>query len=634
MRPTLLILLSALGVGTAQLDLTVLGVDRLQDGNTLISTGNFGACDSGLVLEVDSFGRIVWASLGGGLDNVHTARRLRNGNTLISATEANRVIEVDRVGCEVWSIDGLSYPNEAYRLGNGNTLITDRDNNRVIEVDTGRAIVWSYDNLVWPHNGSRLGNGNTLICDSERDRVVEVDQAGVIVWRHAVGLSWPRSARRLDNGNTLIADSHNNRIVEVDTAGRQVWSVSTHPQTNYMAERLANGRTLISSPWLVYEVDSSGSVAWQWPGTLPIVVDSFFVRNPVTGLQLFVHVHRPTMTSAVPLPAVVLVPDGVCPGTYFDSIGLANLIAANGFAAMHFDADGRGRSDMWPEDYYGRINQEGLKASIEALARMPDIDTGRIGILTEGYGVTLASGMLAGQTNPLRVKFLVDFEGPADRYQSCVDSGGVVPVPPNDDSFWLEREAVRYMSRLPCHYLRVQTAEDHNPFIRDNRHCIALIDSATTGGLLDRGISPWTRVNDSVMNEPNRFYTLEDPPVWIPEAGEAFTPIRYLLYLQELIGLLEQTPVKGHTPVSSPAGSIAARPNPFRARTALDFGGQSKRAVQIIDMTGRLVRTLPPAERLVWDGRDELGHEVPSGVYYCRLRDSRTHVSAGLVKLQ
>ncbi len=631
MRP-ILILLSTLGVGAAQLEPGILGVHRLDNGNTVIAIEHFNDCDSGLVLEVDSLGRTVWAYLGGGLVNVHTARRLRNGNTLVTATQANRVIEVDRVGNVVWSIGSLSYPNDAYRLDNGNTLITDRDNDRVIEVNPGGSVVWSYTDLVRPHNGSRLANGNTLICDSERDRVVEVDQAGAIVWRCDDGLSWPRSAQRLGNGNTLIADSRNARIVEVDTAGQQVWSVSTHPNTSYVAERLMNGLTLISSPGLVYEVDSSGSVAWQWPGTLSITVDEFLVRNPVTGLQLFAHVHRPMMTSAVRLPAVVLVPDGVCPGTYFDSTGLADLIAANGFAAMHFDADGRGRSDEFPEDYYGRINQEGLKACVAALAGMSYVDTARIGILTEGYGITLAVGMLAGPTSPPTAKFLVDFEGPADRYQSWEGGGGVVPVPPDSESFWQEREAVRFMSRVPCHYLRVQTAQDHNPHITDNRHCIALIDSATKGGLLDQGTSPWTRVNDSVMNEPNRFYTLEDPPVWIPEAGEAFTPVRYLLYLRELIGLLEQTPVRDHTPVGSPAKVITARPNPFRTRTAFHLTGQGQSAVQVIDMTGRLVRTLPPAERPVWDGRDELGQEVPSGVYYCRLRDSRTSVSGRLVK--
>jgi hypothetical protein len=634
LRRLLPALLFVLGIGMAQLEPAFLGFDRLDNGNTLVATVRFNTCDSGLVLEVDSLGQVVWAFLEGGLANVHTARRLANGNMLMSATTANRVIEFDEFGNEVWSMeDGLSYPNEAFRLENGNTLVTDRNNDRVVEVDRGGNIVWSYTNLVRPHNGSRLASGNTLMCDSERDQVVEVDPAGAVVWRCAGGLSWPRSAQRLDNGNTLIADSRHNRVVEVDTAGDEVWSSSMSGMP-YMAERLANGRTLVSAADRMVELDSSGPIVWQWPKTVGVGVDEFRVYNPGSGCSLWVHIHYPIASPVAPVPAVVLVPDGLHTGAVFDTNGLADLIAENGFAAMHFDVDGRGKSDSFAEDYYGPVNQEGLQSCIAALAGMSYVDTSRIGILTEGYGITLATGMLADPAYPRTARFLVDFEGPADRWQSYVGGGGVVPVPPDSESFWQEREAVRFMSRMPCLYLRVQTQEDHNPHITDNRHCIALIDSATMGGLNDQGISPWTRVNDAEMNEPNRFYTVEDPPVWIPEAGEAYTPIRYLLYLRELIDLLEQTTVMDRTTADRPAVVVAARPNPFRTRTAFDFSGQDRPVVQILDMAGRQVRRLAASERPVWDGRDETGHQVPNGIYYCRFEGSPVRVSQKLVKMQ
>jgi hypothetical protein len=634
-RRLLPVLLVGAGACLAQLEPVILGFDRLENGNTVIAAVHFNNSDSGLAIEVDSLGQVVWGFLGGGLVNVHTARRLENGNTLISATGADRVIEFDEFGNDVWSFDDLSYPNDAYRLDNGNTLITDRDNDRVIEVNRGGEIVWSYTNLIKPHNGSRLENGNTLICDSERDQVIEVDPAGVVVWRLADGLSWPRSAQRLEDGNTLIADSRHNRVVEVDTAGNEVWSFAEGIGMPYMVERLADGRTLVSAPDHLVEVDGSGELLWQWPGTVEVIMEGFRVYNPVSGCSLAVRIHRPILTTGEPIPAVVLVPDGLQTGRVFEENGLADLIAGNRLAALHFDVDGRGQSDSSAEDYYGRINQAGLHACIAALAGMSYVDTARIGVLTEGYGIALAAGMLADPTYPQSAKFLVDFEGPADRYQSWEGGGGVVPVPPDSESFWQEREAVRFMSQMPCLYLRVQTQVDHNIHIVDNRHCIALIDSATMGGLLDHGISPWTRVNDSMMNEPNRFYTLEDPPVWIPEAGEAFTPIRYLFYLKELVGLLEQTPVRERKPVDSPAVVIGVRPNPFRARTVIDLRGQDRCAVQILDMAGRLVRTLPAERGAVWDGRDELGQEVPSGVYCCRLKGSEARVSvrSRLVKL-
>jgi len=198
-----------------------LGIERLPDGNTLIAdAGAGGSFLDGRALEVDSLGRLVWAYLKSDVPFVHTARRLANGNTLMSVSGGDRVVEVNRGGDTVWTMaSGLAYPNEAYRLANGNTFITERNNNRVIEVTPQRAIVWSYTSLAGPHNGNRLANGNALICDSDNNLVVEVDSAGTVVWQYAAGLSWPRCAQRLPDGNTLIADSRHNRVIEVDSFG-------------------------------------------------------------------------------------------------------------------------------------------------------------------------------------------------------------------------------------------------------------------------------------------------------------------------------------------------------------------------------------------------------------------------------
>jgi flagellar hook assembly protein FlgD len=59
----------------------------------------------------------------------------------------------------------------------------------------------------------------------------------------------------------------------------------------------------------------------------------------------------------------------------------------------------------------------------------------------------------------------------------------------------------------------------------------------------------------------------------------------------------------------------------------MDFtlGRSSKVSVAVFDVTGRKVRnvletvTLGRGEhRLTWDGKDERGERVPSGVYFCR----------------
>ncbi len=70
-----------------------------------------------------------------------------------------------------------------------------------------------------------------------------------------------------------------------------------------------------------------------------------------------------------------------------------------------------------------------------------------------------------------------------------------------------------------------------------------------------------------------------------------------------------------------------AWPNPLRteARIRLQIDEATSGSASIYAADGRLVTTLFRGDldrrrhELVWDGRDEAGHEVPSGVYYCLL---------------
>jgi hypothetical protein len=68
-------------------------------------------------------------------------------------------------------------------------------------------------------------------------------------------------------------------------------------------------------------------------------------------------------------------------------------------------------------------------------------------------------------------------------------------------------------------------------------------------------------------------------------------------------------------------------PNPFRDRTQIAFEVPNASRVQlrIYDVQGRLVRTLDggqvqgPTSSFEWQGRDDRGHRLPSGVYSYRL---------------
>jgi hypothetical protein len=202
--------------------------------------------------------------------------------------------------------------------------------------------------------------------------------------------------------------------------------------------------------------------------------------------------------------------------------------------------------------------------------------------------------MIARHAEP-HVKFLLDFEGPADRYQACKDSGGHVPRPTDSADFWQEREAARFMKQVPGAYLRFQTRVDSYPRVVDNRHCIQLIDSATAVAYGGAGISAWTRVNDSVMNPPNRTYTVTAPPAWVVEMEEVQNYIRALIYLHELADL--DLPGVAERRDAGPVASLRVAPRPCRG--ALQVGlppGIGRRELRVHDACGRLVaRAAVPA---------------------------------------
>ena len=228
-------------------------------GNTLITDSS-----ANCVIEVDSLGAIVWEK--SGLNVPTDAERLASGNTLISEYLANRIIEVDSSGTIVWQKSGLSNPHDFERLANGNTLVACSGAGRVVELDTSGTITWERTGLSRPIDVERLGNGNTLISEYNGGRVIEINNSGIVVWQ-ADGLNNPLDAERLANGNTLITDSGNGRVIEINSSGAIAWQIT---ELGHVAdaERLADGNTLIShsSGNRVIEVDSSGSVVWEKTG--------------------------------------------------------------------------------------------------------------------------------------------------------------------------------------------------------------------------------------------------------------------------------------------------------------------------------------------------------------------------------
>lgn len=83
---------------------------------------------------------------------------------LVADSENNRVIEYQREDDEwnrtwLWQDAAMEWPRDADRLPNGNTLITDSNGDRVLEVNQQGAIIWSVS-FPGPYEAERLGTGD------------------------------------------------------------------------------------------------------------------------------------------------------------------------------------------------------------------------------------------------------------------------------------------------------------------------------------------------------------------------------------------------------------------------------------------------------------------------------------------
>lgn len=175
---------------------------RLYNGNTLIT--ELGSRPR--LLEVNPQGTItIDVPLQPETENVHMqtrmARQLKNGNYLVPHLLAFAIKEYSPEGKIVRTIrtdleelggrKAENWPFTAIRLDNGNTLVSLTHGNKVVEMNLRGEVIWKTDNehvsglFKDPCGSQRLANGNTVVGSHAANQgvsMVELTPERSIVW--------------------------------------------------------------------------------------------------------------------------------------------------------------------------------------------------------------------------------------------------------------------------------------------------------------------------------------------------------------------------------------------------------------------------------------------------------------------
>ncbi|MCA8956007.1 MAG: DUF1553 domain-containing protein [Planctomycetes bacterium] len=232
------------------------------------------------VVEMTRDHRVVWSYDAGaapgaqGRVEIHSFRRLPDGNTMVAESGPGRILELDRAGKVVHTIAlrvARSDPHRDTRLvrplRDGGYLVAHEGDGVVREYARDGSVRWEFAVPLFgkprrPGHGVdswgnqvfaavRLPNGNTLISTGNGHSVLEVDRAKKIVWHLRqddlpdIRLAWVTTVELLPNGNLLLGNCHagpaNPQILEITRQKRVVWSFRDHRQ---MGNSLSNSLLL------------------------------------------------------------------------------------------------------------------------------------------------------------------------------------------------------------------------------------------------------------------------------------------------------------------------------------------------------------------------------------------------------
>jgi hypothetical protein len=188
-----------------------------------------------------------------GFNKVQTARRLRDGNTMLGI-DGGPFLVVDREGKTVKEIrmpaTWTSHLRLARVLENGNILYV--TGKRVVEADQTGEIVKTLSLAGAGYTANRLSNGHTIATAGGAALVQQFDAQDKVVhtWggqdKHPdVDLTWFSGFDVLENGNVVVANwrghgygGNGPHIIEFDADNRVVWTWAELEKAKYVTNVL------------------------------------------------------------------------------------------------------------------------------------------------------------------------------------------------------------------------------------------------------------------------------------------------------------------------------------------------------------------------------------------------------------
>jgi hypothetical protein len=169
----------------------------------------------------------------------------------------------------------------------------------------------------------------------------------------------------------------------------------------------------------------------------------------------------------------------------------------------------------------------------------------------------------------------------------------------------------------------------------DGKYCVGAM-TITENHMLENSINITSSANDSLITSPNGFIEGHKITLKVYRAGKV-----YLLNFQtvnnsqdifenrgSMFALVDFSRSTGHF-IADYLEKINIYPNPFNTvlHIEITIPNSGDVTVTIIDINGKLIRTLHEeimtgVIQAVWDGKDNNQHQVPPGVYFCRINQS------------